>query len=59
MQMMKQESDLPMEEGAEPMDMDQEMLSDMSDFDKQDLATRKPRSLGERARQAAMERMKK
>lgn len=46
-------------EGHEDSEMDAEMLSQMSDFDKQDLAERKPRSLGERARQAAMERSKK
>lgn len=46
-------------QGHEDADMDAHMLSQMSDFDKQDLSARKPRSLGERARQAAMERSKK
>jgi hypothetical protein len=40
------------DEGKE--EMKEEMLSRMSDFDKEDLKGRKPRSLGERARQMAL-----
>lgn len=40
-------------------DSDAMMTSDMSDYDKQDLMNRKPRSLGDRARMDAMNRMKK
>ncbi len=39
--------------------MDQEMTKDISDFDKNDLMNRKPRSLGDRVKQAAFGRMSK
>lgn len=37
-------------------DMDKAVMSDMTDYEKEDLAGRKPRSFGERVRQAAMKR---
>lgn len=54
-----------MEEGSEEEDqeesegmgsVDDEMMSSMSDYDKKDLMQRKPKSLGEYARKAALER---
>lgn len=45
--------------GQGDVNIDTDMLEGMTDHDKQDLEARKPRSLGERARQAALGRMKK
>jgi hypothetical protein len=48
-----------MPQGVENAEMDAEMLDKMSEFDKQDLSSRKPRSLGEYAKKAAMGRSEK
>lgn len=40
-------------------DMDAQMLGGMSEHDLHDMKGRKPRSLGERAKQGAMQRMQK
>lgn len=47
-------------EQEEEPGIDEELTSDMTDYDKQDVAGReKPRSLGERAKKAALERLNK
>ena len=47
-------------EGEMPMDeMHEQMMGEMDDADKMDMMNRKPRSLGERARQMAMMKMDK
>lgn len=56
---------LSMHEAKEPVaeegdeNLDEELASSMSDYDKQDLEERNPRSLGERARKSSLERMRK
>jgi len=54
--------DKPLEDKAPELDeaaaLDDEMMADVSEFDKQRLETGKPKSLGERAKQDALARMK-
>lgn len=48
----------PEEEAPTDGNLDKELTSSMTDYDREDLEKRKPRSLGEAARKAAMGRMK-